>query len=252
MRRVEKVLSTAVSNRNEISFEQLVAIARKKIPLYSKTWSDFNESNPGITFLELFAWLADYQIYSLKKITEKNYIRFLKLLGTSIQLAKPSKIDLMVLVENNGLSLIEVDNGTRFITSGTENNKIIYESDEKVRLIPFIIKKVLSHSDFDMEDVTPICSNVDGSYFYPFGKIPNIGNDFYIGLESQLLDSGYTGTRDSKIHISFYLFEEDLPAVNEHVDEQITISFSNRVKWEYGKIDSYGNLKWVELQNQSR
>lgn len=237
---------------DDVTFEQLVSIARKRIPLYSKIWTDFNESDPGITFIELFSWLADIQIYNLKKISQKSYIRFLKLLGTSIQSAKTSTLDLAIEKKNeDNLSLIEIDRETRFLTSGMERNTIVYECDEKVSLLPFNIRTVLSHSNFDAIVVTQVCSKVDASYFYAFGKDPVIGNAFYIGIESKLLESGYNIPKDTKIHLSFYLFEEDLPEIGKHEDEQLNISFTSRVKWEYCRIDSHGSMTWIELQEQA-
>jgi hypothetical protein len=237
---------------SDVTFEQLVSTARKRIPSFSKIWSDLNESDPGITFIELFAWLADIQIYSLNKINQKSYIRFLKLLGTSPQSAETSKLDLAIeRINEEDIPLIEIDKGMRFLASGLERNTIIYESDEKVTLLPVIIRTVLSHSNFNMTVVTEVCSNVDASYFYAFGKEPIIGNAFYIGIESKLLDSGYEIGKETKIYLSFYLFEEDLPELGKHGDEQLNISFAHRVKWEYCSTDSNGSMVWREMKEQA-
>ena len=81
---------------DDLTFEQLVEEAKKNIPLFTKAWTNFNLSDPGITILELFAWLTENQIYTLNKITKRNYVKFLNLLGVRPFESNPSKIDLKI------------------------------------------------------------------------------------------------------------------------------------------------------------
>ena len=55
---------------DDVSFQELVNDAIKKIPKVSNQWTNYNVSDPGITLLELFAFLADNQIYVLNKIMQ--------------------------------------------------------------------------------------------------------------------------------------------------------------------------------------
>ena len=50
------------------TFEQLVQEAIRRIPVYAPEWTDHNASDPGITLIELFAWLTEMQLYSLDRI----------------------------------------------------------------------------------------------------------------------------------------------------------------------------------------
>ena len=40
------------------TFEQLATELRRRIPAYTPEWTDHNDSDPGITLLQLFSWLA--------------------------------------------------------------------------------------------------------------------------------------------------------------------------------------------------
>lgn len=63
------------------SYEDIIAELRALIPAYSNgEWTDHNPSDPGITLLELAAWLADAVIYRLNRITPASEMRFLELL----------------------------------------------------------------------------------------------------------------------------------------------------------------------------
>ncbi len=77
-----------LENLDNKTYDELVRDALARIPIYAPSWTDRNETDPGVTFIELFAWLADMQIYSLNRIDDKSRIKFLKLLG--IHLAEGS------------------------------------------------------------------------------------------------------------------------------------------------------------------
>jgi len=68
-------------NLDDKNFEELVKEAVARIPVYAPEWTDHNIHDPGITFIELFAWLAEMQIYRLNMISDKSYRKFLTLVG---------------------------------------------------------------------------------------------------------------------------------------------------------------------------
>src|SRR6201987_878732 len=48
-------------------------------------WSDHNISDPGITLIETVAMMVDQLIYRLNRVPERNYIKFLELLGLELR-----------------------------------------------------------------------------------------------------------------------------------------------------------------------
>ena len=48
---------------------------------YDPSWTNHNPSDPGITLIELFAWLTEMLIYRVNRVPERNYAKFLKLLN---------------------------------------------------------------------------------------------------------------------------------------------------------------------------
>src|SRR3970040_2564545 len=67
------------------TFENIVAEAMALIPRYAPDWTNHNPSDPGITLLELAAWMTDLIIYRLNRVPEKNYVAFLNLLGIKLR-----------------------------------------------------------------------------------------------------------------------------------------------------------------------
>ena len=47
-----------VSNLDDRTFQDLVREARAMIPHYCPEWTDHDLSDPGITLIELFAWMV--------------------------------------------------------------------------------------------------------------------------------------------------------------------------------------------------
>lgn len=73
------------------NFEQLFAEARARIPVHTPEWTNFNDSDPGITILQLFAFMTDNLLYRGNRIPEANRRKFLMLLGIGLQPAMPGR-----------------------------------------------------------------------------------------------------------------------------------------------------------------
>jgi hypothetical protein len=67
------------------AFDDIVAEAIRLIPRYCPEWTNHNPSDPGITLIELAAWMSDIILYRLNRVPEKNYIAFLNLLGIKLK-----------------------------------------------------------------------------------------------------------------------------------------------------------------------
>lgn len=68
-------------NLDDRSYEDLVQEALSLIPSYAPDWTNYNPSDPGITLIELFAYLSELLIYRLNRVTDTNQYAFLKLLN---------------------------------------------------------------------------------------------------------------------------------------------------------------------------
>lgn len=74
-------MSLPVPKLDDRSFKDLADEARALIPRYSKEWTNFNPSDPGITLLELFAWLSEMTIFRIDQIPQEHILRYLNLVG---------------------------------------------------------------------------------------------------------------------------------------------------------------------------
>jgi len=70
-------------------FGDLAAEARAFIPRTFPAWTDHNPSDPGITLLELFAFLAEAALYQLDRTPERTVRRFAVLTGAGPRPGEP-------------------------------------------------------------------------------------------------------------------------------------------------------------------
>ena len=67
------------------SYQELVDEALARIPIHNPDWTNFNESDPGVTLVELFAFLTESLLYRANQIPERNRRAFLSLLGVPLK-----------------------------------------------------------------------------------------------------------------------------------------------------------------------
>lgn len=70
-----------VPNLDDRTFDQLATEARSLIPKYFPEWTDHNPSDPGVTLLELFAFLFEIAIYQVNRVPERSLEHFAHLVG---------------------------------------------------------------------------------------------------------------------------------------------------------------------------
>src|SRR5260370_18421530 len=76
-------------------FEEVFRELRGRIPRYNPQWTNFNDSDPGITLLQLFAWLAEMTFHRMGDVPRKNYLKFAELLGMQLSPARAALVRLV-------------------------------------------------------------------------------------------------------------------------------------------------------------
>jgi hypothetical protein len=71
----------SLPNLDDRSYTDLIEEALAMIPAHAPEWTNHNPSDPGITLIELFAYLSEMLIYRLNRVTPENVLAFLRLLN---------------------------------------------------------------------------------------------------------------------------------------------------------------------------
>jgi hypothetical protein len=74
------------------TFDQLVDEAKALIPKHFPAWTDHNFSDPGIAFIELFAFLIENAIYQINRVPDRSLEHFASLLGVARTSGEPTEM----------------------------------------------------------------------------------------------------------------------------------------------------------------
>lgn len=145
------------------TYQDLLKEALARISIHNPEWTNYNESDPGITLIELFAFLTENLLYRANQIPERNRRAFLSLLNIPLQPAFPAR----------GLVTISNERGPL--------QTVTFNDDLEVRAgqVPFRTDTML--------DVLPIEARV---YFKrrlddPSGKLLAYYNQLYASYKGQ-------------------------------------------------------------------
>src|SRR5437660_3968368 len=193
----------AAPNLDNRQFADIVAEAKTLIPRYAPEWTNFNESDPGITLVELFAWMTEILVYRLNQVPDRNYIKFLQLIGIELEPARPARAELTFSLSRDDLSTVIVPLGTQVAAQDSTGQPVVFETDQALIAIG---AKLTAVQTFDGFGYTPQTKKnaVLGQWFYPFGPKPQIGNALLLGFSSP------TSLPTEQINLAVSLFQDGL------------------------------------------
>src|SRR3954447_18029185 len=113
-------------NLDDRRFADLFEEAKSLIPRYTPEWTDHNESDPGITFLQLDTWLHETILYRLNQLPERSYIKFLQLLGIELRPARPAQADITFKISRRDVDAVIIPKGARIAgPSGDDGQPVL-------------------------------------------------------------------------------------------------------------------------------
>lgn len=190
-------------NLDDRRFADIVAEAKTLIPRYAPEWTNFNESDPGITLVELFAWMTEILVYRLNQVPNLNYIKFLQLIGIELQPAQPARAELTFTVARPDIPSVIVPLGTQVAAAGGSGEPIVFETDQALIAIGAVLAAVQTFDGFGYTVQTKKNGNA-GQWFYPFGQKPQPGSALLLGFLSPV------ALPTDQINLAVTLFQDGL------------------------------------------
>jgi hypothetical protein len=215
------------------TFEELYRDLRLRIPLYTREWTNFNESDPGITLVQLFAWLSEMMLARMNKIPRKNYIKFLRLMGTELRPAKPASAHLSFTTKATERAdpVPERAQVSAQLTDG--GPPVIFETTQALDLIQAPLAVVGVSDAGALVNVT--AANEKPTNFRPFGWFASPGSALYLGFQPLAPDSELDPFPDEMVFRVF--LPPDTTAGKPQRVEDISPSSPVAVVWEYRERD---------------
>ena len=164
------------------SFQSLIEEYRMQISGIYPEWTNYNYSDPGITFVELFAWMKENQQFFMEQLSPEHYRRFFKLMGLKAGKRRPAVI-LGQLTDSLSDDIL--------IPAGS----VFYAED-----IPYTAEKEFLLPSFNIVGIETVTKPDESHIFigrsqmdtdadigcYPFGKEALKGSEFYIYTDRPL------------------------------------------------------------------
>ncbi|MCP2730907.1 putative baseplate assembly protein [Limnofasciculus baicalensis] len=180
------------SNLDDRKFQDLVDECILRIPRYCPEWTNYNPSDPGITLVELFAWLTDQMLLRFNQVPLRNYITFLELLGIRLKPPIPAQTVQTFYMSATLPENYRIPAGTEVATLRTQTDEAIVFTTVRDLIIgkPSIRHFLTSETDEEQPQVLRDRfvgswnqeSNGDwsGSTLSCFSEQPQAGNCFYL------------------------------------------------------------------------
>jgi hypothetical protein len=175
-------MSDVLLNLDDRRWVDLVEQGRALIPFYAPEWTDHNEHDPGITLVELFAWLAEMDIYELNRIPDSRLLDFLALLDVRPGTGRPALVPVHLGIEKR--RFVRVSAGVEFQGPDAFGTLTRFRSLQSVVVIDTALVAVQLKDSQGFHDLSPAWRR--GEVIAPWGSDPRSGAELYLGFDQAL------------------------------------------------------------------
>jgi predicted phage baseplate assembly protein len=213
-------VSLPAPNLDDRRFQELVDEGKRLVQRRCPEWSDHNVSDPGVTIIEVFAWMTDQLIHRLNQVPDRLYVKFLDLLGIELQVPVAAEADVTFWLSAPQTSPVVVEPGTTQVsTLRTETEQpVTFTVTERLSIVPCSLSHVLSTiQEGSYRSHTDELPFREG--FLPFDTVPKPGDALLIGLSTAVPSCAVTLRFDCDVAAGTGVDPLNPPIVWEALDE---------------------------------
>jgi predicted phage baseplate assembly protein len=172
-------------NLDDRRFQQLVDDAKRLVQQRCPEWTDHNVSDPGVTLIETFAYMVDQMLYRLNRVPDRNYIKFLELIGVKLLPPTAARALITFWLTAAQEQTVSVPLGTEASTQRTDAEEAVsFTVTETLDIVACSLERLASVVDGStVRDHTSILNNLN-ERFYCFDTVPKPNDFFLIGLSN--------------------------------------------------------------------
>jgi predicted phage baseplate assembly protein len=175
-------MALPVPNLDDRRFQDLVDEAKRMVQQRCPEWTDHNVSDPGVTLIELFAWMTDQVVYRLNRVPDRNYVKFLELIGVSLFPPTAARTHATFWLTAPQPTVVTIPAATQVATLRTDTSEAIqFSTIADLAIIPSTLTHLGSMVDGKTyRDHNEVLQK--GTGIYCFQEVPKPGDAIYIGL----------------------------------------------------------------------
>ncbi len=174
-------MALTAPNLDDRTFQEIVDEARTLIPRFCPEWTDHNLSDPGIAIVELFAWMTEMLLFRLNQVPERNYVKFLDLIGLKLLEPRPARADVSFRLTAAQPNRTTIPRGTEVATVRTESQEAISFTTDRDLFIEIATLRdvIVTRDGSNFFDARTAINR--GQEVAVFADPPVEGNSLYIG-----------------------------------------------------------------------
>lgn len=171
-----------VPNLDDRQFQDLVDEAKRMVQSRCQEWTDHNVSDPGVTLIETFAYMVDQLLYRLNRVPDRNFVKFLELIGVRLFPATAAQVPVTFWLSAPQPALVPIAAGTRVATLRTETDEaIVFSTLEALDIVSCQLTRTATQvAGGTLIDTTETLTLGQG--FACFSPEPRPGDVMAIGL----------------------------------------------------------------------
>ena len=165
-------------------FQELVDEAKLLVQRRCPEWTDHNVSDPGVTLIEVFAWMTDQLIHRLNQVPDRLYLKFLDLLGVELTPAIAARADITFWLSAPQAQVARIERGVQAATMRTETEApVVFTVTEPLEVVPCSLAQLLSTVQEDAYRTHAETLQFEQG-FECFDDVPKAGDALLVGLST--------------------------------------------------------------------
>ena len=177
-------------NLDDRTFQDLVSEARTRLQQQCPEWTEHNVSDPGITLIELFAWMTELTIYRLNRIPHKLHVELLELLGISLGPPRAAETELRFRLTGPATEAVEIPRGaTEVGTPRTANDEsIVFQTTDDFTIQPLRPAAYVLSRDRQIKNIAVVdgVAKPSTSEEAAFSDPPLTGDALHLGFDGPI------------------------------------------------------------------
>src|SRR5438105_275147 len=176
-------MALPVPNLDDRRFQDLVDDAKRLVQQKCPEWTDHNVSDPGVTLIETFAWMTDQVLYRLNRVPDRNYVKFLELIGVRLFPPTAARAPITFWLAGPQPAAVHIRPGTQVATLRTEADEAIaFTTVGDLAIIPASLNRLASTHAGEREVSDHTDALEAKTAFYCFDKVPKPDDMLLVGL----------------------------------------------------------------------
>lgn len=175
---------------DDLRFQEMVNECRRRVADLCPEWTEMNVSDPGITLIELFAWMTDLLSYRIDRIPEKLHVALLELLDIQLYPPMAATADLRFRLEQPPSAPLQIPAWSTEVATARSRGQepIVFQTIRDFTVKPLQLDAFLLQRTNEAVDVTVANGSAlpAGAEQQAFGRPPLPDDQILIGFTEPL------------------------------------------------------------------